>query len=438
MGDVTISTSALEPLQELALGHSADALYDRIMEGEVTSLGNPTSELWPAATEKKPKKPTLRLVTLDRLGAEAGKSGQKVLVGYFKDDSSRAYGSKPFVIKITPDPEDDRNDERKEDLRDEARRVRKFSQFLPREYFALPIEHYDPPSGPAVLWAPFTSSQYPWNPKKMAKGLHLKVQDLWRYLTPGNPEFTASNREEALKAIPKVLDYMVQPHSRFGQPLAPREVNVVNHYDWELRNFQKKRGWAKAWHAMWAHGKEAKLPDGRTNPLFVLHRLKEMPKLKIPVGIVHGDLHPKNIVLDEHLAPHIIDFGWLRDREHLAKDFVLLECNARFLTLPPCTDRSALIKMAEWVDSEEEAPSTGNAECDLRCKLITELRNGARRSLATEEWDIPLNTEEWDMQYNISLFLVALGLLKHLHQATCQAAAMETVYSLSSRVLDYL
>jgi len=51
------------------------------------------------------------------------------------------------------------------------------------------------------------------------------------------------------------------------------------------------------------------------------------------LGAIQGDLHPGNIVYTRGGRPAIIDFGWASDKAHVAKDFVLLECNLRFLFL---------------------------------------------------------------------------------------------------------
>jgi thiamine kinase-like enzyme len=52
------------------------------------------------------------------------------------------------------------------------------------------------------------------------------------------------------------------------------------------------------------------------NPLWVLSKLKSF-SCDIYCGAIHGDLHPKNIMLSESGVPRIIDFGWTSYDSHI-------------------------------------------------------------------------------------------------------------------------
>ena len=52
------------------------------------------------------------------------------------------------------------------------------------------------------------------------------------------------------------------------------------------------------------------------------------------LGAVHGDLHPKNIVLGNYGNVQIIDFGWAGVDPHVVVDYALLDINIRGTTLP--------------------------------------------------------------------------------------------------------
>lgn len=53
-----------------------------------------------------------------------------------------------------------------------------------------------------------------------------------------------------------------------------------------------------------------------------------------PVGFVHGDLHPDNIVIDRFGQSHIIDYAWGGEPRDILVDYVLLENSVRFWHFP--------------------------------------------------------------------------------------------------------
>lgn len=63
-------------------------------------------------------------------------------------------------------------------------------------------------------------------------------------------------------------------------------------------------------------------------------------------AFVHGDLHPNNVVLNEHGLPALIDFAWAHEGD-LYADYVLMECSLRFLLFP----RNVLWPEHHWVAS---------------------------------------------------------------------------------------
>jgi serine/threonine protein kinase len=160
------------------------------------------------------------------------------------------------------------------------------------------------------------------------------------------------------------------------------------------------------------------------NPFWVLARLKER-KIKMYCGAIHGDLHPKNIVLSMR-TPHLIDFGWAKGDAHIAKDFVLLECNLRFMVLHADVDRETIRQFTGWISWEGPPPKLACEYCARRVELIRCLREIARKHF-------PDGTV-WNEEYVVPLFLVAFGLLKHFASAENQNAAEMTVLSLA----DYI
>jgi len=77
------------------------------------------------------------------------------------------------------------------------------------------------------------------------------------------------------------------------------------------------------------------------NPRRILERVKAQQVESI-VRHVHGDLHPKNVLIDDRRHPNMIDFAYGDDRGHWIKDFVLMECSVRFVEPPRLLDADAL------------------------------------------------------------------------------------------------
>jgi Ternary complex associated domain 9 len=74
---------------------------------------------------------------------------------------------------------------------------------------------------------------------------------------------------------------------------------------------------------------EKRLP----NPLIAISKIRAIER-ELPLSTVHGDLHPSNVVLDTRGVPHLLDFTWCRDKAHVLKDFLVMECSIRFLMMP--------------------------------------------------------------------------------------------------------
>lgn len=173
--------------------------------------------------------------------------------------------------------------------------------------------------------------------------------------------------------------------------------------------------------------------------MIVLRRLASLPELSLRVGFIHGDLHPRNIVFADDGTPRVIDFGWARppddpedppQLQHIVKDFVLLEANLRFMTLPPFLPYDEVTALADWIGMGNNPPTVKHAECKLRIDLISELREVGERHIG--------GCSDWDAEYVVPLFLVSLGLLKHSHSADCPWAARYTVLALAKHLDAYL
>lgn len=366
------------------------------------------------------KRPRLMLVPLDRLGALQGHGGGHVVIGYFFYPGANATSSRPMVIKTFQLPP-----KVADKLKDEYARAELISSYTHDNghYFALPI-HFDEAheeGSYSVLWAPFTSNLWTFNPAKASRP-SLKVHDLLQLIRDG--EFGRID-----DVISETFRVLMSLHQRSGKGCERSRSNLVDEYKDYLRGVEDTDYWAKTWRDVWTPGKNGKVRDfGRSfsDPFQILNRLQARPDASLCYGAIHGDLHPRNVVLTPKYAPRIIDFGWATEPGHIAKDFVLLECNLRFVAIRPNIPFKAMEDMARWVGFDDDPPDNKDEYCNNLTKSIVKLRQIAKKHF-------PEGTE-WEVEYVLPLFLMALGLLKYLSGHDNQVAARLTVLSLAEYI----
>ena len=69
----------------------------------------------------------------------------------------------------------------------------------------------------------------------------------------------------------------------------------------------------------------------------------------VPRGVMHGDLHPDNIVLDRVDTAHLIDFEWSVKDRNILVDFTLLENSIRFKHFPRCADITSRLMVDQFL-----------------------------------------------------------------------------------------
>jgi hypothetical protein len=409
------------------------------------------NEIWPRlGTFKWDIEPVLKLLPLDRIGGEPGKSGITVLAGRFYANSRMAkkstIPSRQMIVKISPEPDKDSNNNKRKELINEWDAVKHLKQsFKARSCFARPVWCYQlNESKPAVLWAPFVSPdpQYVGG-SKIGQWKSIQPLEMVKYLSAAwaSTEFQSdqNSRKNKLKGIITAVKYLFSAHSTKSQDYRETE-NLVDHYDWELRGFlTKKDEWPKKWYDLWTNDTVKDFGDNWPNPIRICKKLSKLGKRSLRMGHVHGDLHPRNIVFaDNGNEVRIIDFGWARPQkyprktenrgpehklQHIVKDFVLLEANLRFMTLPPFLPYKSVTKFLNWINTERTPRKNIHDECKLRMELIKDLRETAKQHIGKHR--------NWNIEYIAPLFLVSLGLLKHCHSADCTWSARYTVLSLA-------
>jgi hypothetical protein len=407
---------------------SASALMDA-MERLLSS--DHLKEVWPAASDRKRDGKDIPLdqvdimaLSLDRIGAPAGASGARVFVAYYSFRNGGTVddllASPPLVIKMGP--------------RDKLREEYEFTKKWPalrldiRARFAMPITLDDANPDIAVLIAPFLSD---YAPSDDGTRHRVGLDDLWRHLIQPAELKAIIDWDGTGRCIAKALALVDHVHRRNRGHYSRDDSSYWAAYEWYLRDTYAPPG---------PPSSRAHIPElifgvdptvtafGRkwTNPVMLIRDLMQPSKMhKSTVGAVHGDLHPKNIVLGANEDVHIIDFGWSRSDGPVVVDYLLLDINLRGTTLPSQYGEAAALAMGDFLDENQE-PASLNSYLRPRAKLIKE-----------QIWK-PLKAKnivvDWNSEYLIPLFIMAYGLLVHLDAARNQLAMIATVLCAAERI----
>ena len=420
---IDIEADLLDQKELGSVKSSAENLLLKISNCESVEGGwDICDAIWPAYKMKADKtQPKLILLPLSRLGASQGYSGSHVMVGYFIDAGETGlFPSRPMIVKLLRHEKGTFQDKLKEEMNN-AQDVKIFIAYH-KDSFAVPL-HFDSLDDHSILWSPFSSNKWTLEAYQQSKGsrLSLALDDLMTHLRSNGGNGIAEN------IINTVFRLLMPLHLSAGTANS-QERKLVEEYELYLRKIHD--GWGDEWrNRVWAPETQMKVLDLNrewVNPFWVLAMLRKASPVSLYCGAIHGDLHPRNIVLSDNNSAHIIDFGWTTNDAHIAKDFVLLECNLRSVALKPNVSYEAMETMAAWLDFKTKPPELGLDYCDRRLKLIQQVRCVAKTHF-------PSGTD-WDNEYLIPLFLVSLGLLKHLRDYDNQIAARFTVLSLANYV----
>ena len=127
-------------------------------------------------------------------------------------------------------------------------------------------------------------------------------------------------------------------------------------------------------------------------------------------SIIHGDLHLRNIMVDEYANPWLIDFGLTREG-HLLFDFIKLETYVRMMELGRSRDAFTFAEyieaergLAARLDGAAPHPAPQNAELAKAFAVIATVRDLAA--------DFLLTAGDFG-EYRDALFTYSLGLFKY-------------------------
>jgi hypothetical protein len=245
----------------------------------------------------------------------------------------------------------------------------------------------------------------------------LVIDDLWRVLTDKGK---GRDPTDVLRGVYELM-HGIHRHGRVE--CERRRLKYSTAYDKYLRKLHTtKRAMVES---IFGTDETTRLL-GKTwpNPLRVVDNLVSMA-FEGAAGPIHGDLHPKNVVLDRSGRPRIIDFGWALPRGHVVVDYVLMEVNLRAVTLSAQISHNDAIALAEMLEDGDPVPDAA--------KIVVARANLIRDILWTSA-RVSGISKDWMREYLVPQFLVAFGLLKFLDSAHNQHALLATVLALGSRI----
>lgn len=434
------------------IGASAQLLLERILTpaGPKAADKEPPQavwglreSVWPALSLPGQRLPNasevrLKLLPLSRLGQMEGKSGSLVLVGWFETDNLVAPASHPLIVK-TRKREADGTSKLREEY-DNAMAVKPFV-YDRKDSFAIPVWFDSGRPDYDILWSSCMLTDRTAEvgaAEQNPPGNRLLSADLREYLGGVNAG-QDDDTEAALNVLGQAFRLLRNLHRRCNWTTLPdqrQERLVREEYAKYLRKFSAV-GDGAAWGPRWAEhcwaGPGVKQLGGRpaapVNPIWLVERLLGMTYPML-LGVVHGDLHPGNIILRTHEPPAVIDFGWSQDHAHLAKDFVLMECNLRFLSLRPQISQDRLRPFVNWLAWGVGPPPGLDGYLEGRVSLVQCVREEAGRVFG--------GATDWDREYLVPLFLCAFGLLRYAPQLGHQLAAVLFVESLANYLMAAL
>lgn len=298
--------------------------------------------------------------------------------------------------------------------------------------FAFPL-HYDDTeaaSDRAVLLAPFNS---------ISRATHggarndVEVRDLWRLLDNKDElsRADAIDWDKVAGLVAQALDAMEPPHQG-GKGRPPLTTTCyADQFDKYLRKTTRSGPESRSYITSSLFGDQPfTTAFGREwpNPALLVRRIVDQRMAFDGVlGPVHGDLHPKNIVIDAANAVQIIDFGWATVDRPIVVDYLLLDLNLRGTTLPSQISEDSILQLASFLHPEHDLSLLPGA-VQNRAKIIQQvIWNKARERVVREDWV---------KEYMIPLFLVGYGLLVHLDSARNQPALAATVLQLAQELDD--
>jgi len=282
---IQIEADILLHKQKKAVEAAATELYNLMKSGQRNDL---IGKIWPNLNEVIGI-PILHLEPMNRLGGDQGRTGSTVLGGRFfpTKNGEEMLPSRPMIVKVSPEPGSLGASESRKWLIDECEAAENLQyQFDNPARFACPLHKYcSGERSPVVLWAPMVSTmeRYPSMNFKQRRTA-AKVDQLFNLLSCESPYFykNISERKERLCSVIEGLKHLKEAHCAKGTTKR-EDVNLVDHYECELRNFNKKYAWTRPWKRLWKQKSRVRdFYDNWPNPRIIFRKLARVSYLHAP------------------------------------------------------------------------------------------------------------------------------------------------------------
>ncbi|MFD9893646.1 hypothetical protein ACFWY9_30240 [Amycolatopsis sp. NPDC059027] len=151
------------------------------------------------------------------------------------------------------------------------------------------------------------------------------------------------------------------------------------------------------------------------DPLHSLPKLLDRTVDTFYVCAVHGDLHLSNVVISRG-RPHLVDYEWAGLRDHLAKDFVLMESSLRFMRFPRHVHPRVLLQVDRLLNSEwdvevarEGLSAKLNRSSAVAVNCMLDVVGTIRRQFESIVMQFMPIKRRWMREYFTCLYLILAG-----------------------------
>jgi hypothetical protein len=365
------------------------AATDRQIATSANRLAMHNPSIW--REERISRLKRIDLISMEHLGGVAGYSGSQLFVAALRATNTRGRNieSQPLLLKLV-----ENNAATAEKLRAELHRYDTIRHQLPGRAHSRPIgtsPRAGMHSATRMVWSEFvdekTISGLPFGPPTELR--HVLEQNRWRVAT------------DSIRAA-----YQILSQAHIGS------ISTICYYRHYTPYLRLAKGWLpRLRQAVGNENSINVLGATVSNPLVLLDIIHRRPALTTGtahLSAVHGDLHPKNILVGEVFKACLIDFGWANPTFHTIVDFVFMEASLKFFRLPWHIPRCDLVPFERSL-ADDLQPTFASRCGPLRSAfdLIRSIRKFASPYIDT-------SANHWFVrQYLIPLFFVTVGLFPY-------------------------